>query len=231
MSNVKVNLKEKRKQEIIEDKEKRKEDVIRAAIRVIRNQSIEEVKMTQIAEEAGVGVASVYRYFKTKLELALEAGNWLWNEEINKMYIEPKADYFEQYCGAQKVEHFLRVFIKIYKEYPEFFIFLEQFDNYMVKAQVETERLEQYEVAINRIKETMLAALESGKEDGSIRPGLDSQGFYMTTTHSLMSLSQKLIIRGNLLHSDRVVSGEEQLETMIQMALCYIKPIQSEERS
>lgn len=231
MSNVKVNLKEKRKQEIIEDKEKRKEDVIRAAIRVIRNQSIEEVKMTQIAEEAGVGVASVYRYFKTKLELALEAGNWLWNEEINKMYIEPKADYFEQYSGAQKVEHFLRVFIKIYKEYPEFFIFLEQFDNYLVKAQVETERLEQYEVAINRIKETMLAALEAGKEDSSIRPGLDSQGFYMTTTHSLMSLSQKLIIRGNLLHSDRVVSGEEQLETMIQMALCYIKPIQSEERS
>ena len=229
MSSVKVDLKDKRKKEIIEDKEKRKEEVIRAAIRVIRNQSIEEVKMTQIAEEAGVGVASVYRYFKTKLELALEAGNWLWNEEINKMYIEPKADYFQQYSGAQKVEHFLRVFLKIYKDCPEFFIFLEQFDNYLVKAQVEADRLEQYEIAINRIKETMLDALEAGKEDGSIRAGLDSQGFYMTTTHSLMSLSQKLIIRGNLLHSDRVVSGEEQLETMIKMALCYIKPNQSEE--
>ena len=106
MSSVKVDLKDKRKKEIIEDKEKRKEEVIRAAIRVIRNQSIEEVKMTQIAEEAGVGVASVYRYFKTKLELALEAGNWLWNEEINKMYIEPKADYFQQYSGDQKLEHF-----------------------------------------------------------------------------------------------------------------------------
>lgn len=220
---MKENLKEKRKLEIIKDKEKRKEEVIRAAIKVIRYQSIEDVKMTQIAEEAGVGVASVYRYFKTKLELALEAGNWLWNEEIHKMYAEPENASFNAFNGAQKVEYFLNVFLKIYKEYPEFFVFLEQFDNYLVKEHVEVERLEQYEQAINRIKDTMLTAIEEGKRDGSIRVDLDSQIFYMTTTHSLMSLSQKLIMRGNLLQSDRVVSGEEQLETMIQMSMCYIK--------
>ena len=54
------------------------DEVIDAALsRVFIKQGIDKTKMTDIAEEAQIGVASVYRYFKTKPDIAIEAAEEL----------------------------------------------------------------------------------------------------------------------------------------------------------
>ena len=44
---------------------------------------IEAVRMTDIAEASGVGVATLYRRYKTKTALAVRAGTYMW-ERFNK---------------------------------------------------------------------------------------------------------------------------------------------------
>ena len=69
-----MNPKEKRELERQELSNKRRSDVLQAAKRVFVSKGIESATMSDIALEAEMGVASVYRYFNTKPELVIETG-------------------------------------------------------------------------------------------------------------------------------------------------------------
>lgn len=217
-----MSLKDKRKEELEIQKEKRKEKVVLAAIEVINENGIENTKISEIAERAEVGVASVYRYFKTKVDIVIAAAIWMWEKEITLFKDEFYEKDYLQLNGGKKVEKILNVFIALYNEQKDFIAFLEQFDNYIVKENIDIDKLETYEKSIINLKSIMINALEEGKKDGSIKETIDNDAFYMTVTHALLSLSQKLRLRGYILLNDSEVDGENQLNLLINMMMNYI---------
>lgn len=218
-----MDLKTKRKKELSEQKEKRKEEVIAAAVEVFKEKGIENSKMTDIAEKAEVGVASVYRYFKTKSDLAVEVAIKFWDMEINSLYSELDKDNINKLIGIEKLKTILNVFVSLYNNHKDFVRFLEEFDNYVIKEQIPSEKLESYENSIINLKHIIFEALDDGKKDGSIRKDIDNEIFYITVSHSLMTLAQKLILRGTILKSDSDVSGITQIKLIIDMAIGYIQ--------
>lgn len=218
-----MDLREKRKRELEELKEQRKEEVVAAAVEVFKKQGIENTKMTDIADAAKVGVASVYRYFKTKPDLAIEAATMFWIKEIGELYNYYTNEAFLKKNGIDKVKKILEVFLELYRNHQDFVSFIYEFDNYIIREKIAREKLNDYEKHIVNLKAILLNALESGKEDGTVRRDLIDEQFYFSITHALMSLCQKLVLRGNVLESDQYVNGEEQIRTIIDMAVQYIK--------
>ena len=204
--------------------EKRRQRVILGAREVFLEKGIDNAKIAEIADRAKVGVASVYRYFSTKTDLLLEVAVDYWRSEM-EYTSEPLLYEISKLnlTGCEKVEKILKIFQRLYKEHPDFFRFLEMFDNHVIKEGIPPEKLEFYEMNIINSKPLLYEAIEQGKEDGSIRKELDTVKFYMTITHSLMSLSQKLLIRGHIITSDRTVDGLEQINLLVDMAVKYIK--------
>lgn len=217
-----MELKEKRKQEQESAKNQRKEEVIVAALDIFKTKGIESTKMTEIAERAELGVASLYRYFKTKPEIVVEAACKLWQDEIATQYEVYTAEAFLAKKGAEQVREILEVFLVLYRDHQDFLRFLDEFDRYIVKEHVSAEKLKAYEKSIIDLKPILIKALEVGKADGSIRTEVEAEAFYFSITHGLMSLCQKLILRGKVLESDDVVQGEVQIQTIIDMAVNYI---------
>lgn len=197
--------------------------VIIAAIEVFIEKGIENTKMTDIDEKAQVGVASVYRYFKTKTEIVIEAAIRFWDIEIDIFYNLFSKKDFKQLNGLDRVSKILNIFIEIYINHTDFFRLIEEFDNYVVKEKIEAQRLSLYEKNILNLMPVMIEALELGKKDGSIDLNINNEQYYMTITHTLMSLSQKLILRNIILNSDNSFEGRAQLELVKDMALKYIK--------
>ncbi|WP_139904949.1 TetR/AcrR family transcriptional regulator [Clostridium thermarum] len=218
-----MNLKEKRKIETDNLKEQRKEEVVTAAIEIFKEKGIDNTKMTDIAEKAEVGVASVYRYFKTKFDLVLATATYLWREDIRGLYEQFYDTDFKKLSGLEQIRKILYISIDIYKQHPQYLSFLEYFDNYIVKEKVPAEKLESYEKSVIDMRRGIFEALEQGKKDGSIKADIDNNTFYITITHGLMSLSQKLILRGTILKSDYEVSGEDQIRLLVDMAVGYIR--------
>lgn len=218
-----MDLREKRKREQEELKEQRKEEVVEAAVEVFKKHGIENAKMTDIAVEAKVGVASVYRYFKTKPDLAIEAATMFWRKEIGKLYSCYTNEAFLKMRGIDKVKEILEVFLKLYEDHQDFVSFIYEFDNYIIREKISREKLNDYEKNIVNLEPVLLNAIDSGKKDGTIRKDLIGEQFYFSVTHALMSLCQKLVLRGNVLESDQYVDGEEQIRTIIDMAVQYIK--------
>lgn len=217
-----MDLREKRKQEQDAIKKQRMDEVIDAALRVFIRQGIDKTKMTDIAEEAQIGVASVYRYFKTKPDTAIEAARRLWQEEIGNLQEQYQKSLTAEKSGREQVTEGLLLFLEIYQKHTDFLKFLDEFDRYIVKEQIVSEKMEQYEGSIIDLKSFMIDAIESGKKDGSIRQDLDSEVYYFSVTHALVALSQKLALRGKVLTSDEQIHGERQLKMIIDMAVQYL---------
>ena len=217
-----MEVKIKRKLEMDNQKGKRKEQVVLAAIEVFKQKGIVNSKMTDIATKAEIGVATVYRYFNTKSELVIAAATTLWEEKISILFNKFDEPTFMELNGADRVRTILNIFVSVYQKYPEFISFLEHFDNYIIKESIPLENLENYEIIIMDTKLAIFHAIDKGKKDGSIKSNMDNDAFYITITHSLMSLSQKLILRGNILRSDSDIKGDTQLKLLIDMAMLYL---------
>ena len=97
--------------------------------------SINEVTIKDIATAAGVGEATVYRYFERKQNIVERSALSL----QKKVYEE----YFNLYGenGYEKIKCFYAGYIKVFDAHPEFYKFINEFDAYMVN---ETHDLAEY---------------------------------------------------------------------------------------
>jgi AcrR family transcriptional regulator len=68
-----------------EYKDEKTQLVVLTAAQKFLQDGIESVKMTDLADSCGVGVASLYRYFGTKTAIVAAAGTLLW-QDVSKLF-------------------------------------------------------------------------------------------------------------------------------------------------
>ena len=183
---------------------------------------IEAVKMTDIADESGIGVATLYRYFGTKTGIAIAAMTHLW-EELKRMFSGVfDSDVFKSQPGIKQVGDLMRMFIVLYEAHPAFMRLLGEFDLLLMSEDVPKELLKEYERSVIDFYPIFESAYLAGLADGTVREIEQFKMFYLSTAHSLMELSKKLI-QGELLPSDDVSVASMELETVINTAVYYLK--------
>ena len=196
--------------------------IVEAAAGLFPEQGIEPVKMTEVAEASGVGVASLYRYFGTKVNLALETGALMWRR-FRESFTDNLTPDFDNKTGFAQMEELFGLYSHMYATHPQFIAFLDELDHMMLMNEVDADRLAVYEAEIMRFYPLYLASYERGVADGSVRDGIDFPLFYLTTSHSLMGVAQKLI-RGDILPSDDFAQGSAELRMAVDVVLTYLQP-------
>lgn len=58
----------------------RRESMLKDGFRLFSEKGIEEVSMQEVADACGVGVATLYRYYNTKIALVIAIGTQKWEE-------------------------------------------------------------------------------------------------------------------------------------------------------
>ena len=201
----------------------RKDDIIDAAICEFIENGIDNSKISDIAKRAEVGTITVYRYFETKPRLVIECATKLWKSEMETLTPLLFPTDFDRLNGYEQATHILEILGTLHEKCPVMLRLLEQFDNYVVKEHIQKEQLQQYEAGIIDTREMLLAAIRTGQADGSIRLDIDAIRFYATTTHAVIALSQKLLMRGDVIQSDTETDAKTQIALLIEMALYFIK--------
>lgn len=195
---------------------KRKAQVIKSAKQVFAKTGIQESKMTTIAKEAGIGVASLYRYFETKIDIALEVGIDYW-ETIN---IE--ADKMKE-TGYLGLKELMMIYTRNDEETINFFRFIEDLDNFIVREQVNNDKLIAYDECIKMLQSKFEKMIIEGQENGTINSELDPLLSYRMINHTLTALKQKQCIRGHVLSSDDEIILSEEMALLIEILLKYIE--------
>jgi len=206
---------------IIENaKNDRMNEAIEAAAELLLLGDVEEIKMTDIADKCGIGVASLYRYFGTKGDIVTKAGCVLW-ERIKALFDGVfESPYYLEKSGYERLCELMKVFKVLYISHQDFLRFVDSFDRFALNEKISPEVLREYEASVMNFYPLFESAYTVGVKDGTTKAGLDFKLMYISVTHALMLMSEKFS-RGRVFESD--TGGEQELDFMIQMALCYIK--------
>ena len=218
-----MDAKAKRRLALDQQIKARKEDIIDATICEFIENGIDNSKISDIAKRAEVGTITVYRYFETKPKLVIECATKLWSREMEALTPLLFPTDFDGLNGFEQAKHILGILGSLHEKHPVLLRLLEQFDNYVVKEHIQKEQLQQYEAGIIDTRETLLTAILTGQKDGSIRSDIDALQFYATTTHAVIALSQKLLMRGDVIESDLETDAKSQIALLIEMGLYFIK--------
>ena len=112
----------------------RQQRILEEAYRLFSEKSIEGVTMPEVAEASGVGRATVYRYYPTKLDLVVAIGTWTWNEYIRSHGALLTQEEIEEMSGAEYLRFFMDGFLDLYRNHGDLLRFNYDFNSYLRSA-------------------------------------------------------------------------------------------------
>lgn len=220
-----MEQKKTREQKSMEKAEK----ILTETLGLFCEKGIEETSVEDAAKRAGVGPATIYRYFETKAELAIQSGILYW-QKVSGIYLGrlETEEYLNQ-SGAKQLAVIMDIFTEIFSKEFMFLKFLYEFDIFIQKYQISKERLLEYERCILNLKPYVTDALEKGKRDQTLAYSWSVDEVYFSLTHTILSLMQKLAANGDLLSSDEKVAMETQVKISCEIFLRGLKAVRVNE--
>ena len=192
--------------------------VVDVATNLFMQKSISDVTIKEIAEEAGIGEATIYRYFSKKESIVLACAMSL-QEQVIKNYF--RLD--EGKTGYEKLEIFYNSYAEIFKDRPDYFYFIKEFDAFMYNQNQSI--LKDYEKAIDTYRDVFMQAYQLGLEDKTVVEIKNIETFYFSTTHSLMELCKKLSSNKALLTQDKTIKKNAEVACLVKIILNKLKTL------
>ncbi|MBF9014797.1 MULTISPECIES: TetR/AcrR family transcriptional regulator [unclassified Oceanispirochaeta] len=203
MENQKLTGREKKRNQ-------RTQIVIKASYKLFLEKKIESASIQEIADEAEIGVASVYRYFTNKGEMAVEAAILSWESGLNPLLEKILSE------ESSGIAALMNGYLDIFKENPDFFRYLEDFDNYISKLETPPLAMERYEKMLIRQDEMINSILQKDVNNGTLRTDIDIMAYLNMAGQAVIAMAQKLVNRGNVVSHDEDYDPSELLKMLVE---------------
>ncbi|MCR5308941.1 MAG: TetR/AcrR family transcriptional regulator [Bacilli bacterium] len=191
--------------------------VLKVAEDLFMIRGISDVAIKDIADEAGIGEATVYRYFKNKNNIIIQCAM-----NLGESTFEDYFDLSKAKTGYEKLDIFYNAYLKTFRKKPSNFYFIKEFDSYM--SSHSEAPLEEYENGlIHTFQDIFMDAYNLGLKDGTVKEINDIQTFYFSTTHSLLELCKKLSMKKDILEQDKALKKSSEIKCLVNIILEYIK--------
>lgn len=185
--------------------------IVDVATELFFERPVSSVTIKDIAEKAGVGEMTVYRYFGKKQNIVLAVAMKLQKEILSYF------DLSKGNSGFEKISIFYNSFLRIFEESNKHYGFIREFDSYMLEMN-DGGSLSGYEASIDQFKDMFLAAYSLGLEDKSVKEIENIDMFYYASTHALLEVCKKLSY-GGILEQDKRIVKEQEIKTLIDIFL------------
>lgn len=172
----------------------RREIVLDKAFSIFSQRSIEEVTMVDIAKDCGFGVASVYRYFGTKLELVIAVGTKKWTEyyaEVEKKYAEIDGNKMN---AAQELEFYMDSYIELFNNHKDILKFNSNFDIYVLHKNASVNELKPYCDSVALFARKFHKVYEKAEKDKTVRTDISEEDMFYTIMYTMLTTAAKYSI-------------------------------------
>lgn len=169
----------------------RRERMLETGFRIFAEKGIEAVRMQDVADAAGLGIATMYRYFSGKLAFVIAVGAKKWAEyflEIENEYVRRGG---EMMSAAEELEFYLSAYILLYREHKDILRFNQNFNGYVIHEGATAEQLADYLRAVEPFLKKFHRLYEKGRQDGSIRTDEPEQAMFNATMHIMLAVCSR----------------------------------------
>ncbi|WP_166462400.1 TetR/AcrR family transcriptional regulator [Psychrobacillus vulpis] len=204
-----------------QQRQQRRQNIIGIAKDLFLEKGVQNIQMQDVATAAGIGIATLFRYFPKKEYLMIAATNAITEEmakEVGKI-VEQEITAYE------KIEKILEYYMGIAKD-PQLRLakYFESFDLYEKIAEESPEQYAEYLSARNKLANFLFTVAEQGKKDTSLRSDVDLDLFIMTMVQNFSIFTYKSSLTKHDTNLSTLLSADKQLLLMKDVFLRYIQP-------
>lgn len=205
---------------VLQAKQIKRQQMLNAARMLFTDNGFERTTMQKIADNANVGVATLFRYFPKKELLIIEVVK----EVIEEMVPQFEAIAHASKSGYDKIEAILDAYIQyIFSANLQAVTLLESFEYYMAYNPVEEKLLDEIRQSYTKIGRLITHSLQQGSSDGSIT----SQKATHLTIQTIMNIFGTAIKKHAFISllPDTIVPipSKEELNELKFLILSYLK--------
>ena len=201
-------------------KQKKKAAILQAAEVLFLKKGIDSTTMNDIANEAGIGIATLFRYYPKKEIIILTIASGKLNV-ILESFQEIEQQSFSY---LEKVTAMLDFFIfQITTDNGVLPKLLDNFVNYTAVARDSIEDMSLYLQVREQLYSLFFQMIESGKTDGTVRQDIPTSHFISTIVNNFSIFTLKLSLKNSANLLEPKLSTEDQLHIMKTVFLDYLK--------
>ena len=196
----------------------RRERLREAGVRLMSARTIEAVTLQEIADEAKIGIATLYRYFKAKPDLVIEIGTNIWKRyyaEVEKEYARRNGPAMN---AAEELEFFLDSIIELYRSRRDVLRFNRNFDTYVQHERCTAAQMRPYNDAVAVFAKKFHTVVRKARADGSLRIPVSEPRLFVNLLYTMLSVAGKYA-EGLVYPPDGERDMTDELEAIKRMIL------------
>ncbi len=172
----------------------RQQKIIETGFRLFSERGIETVTLPEIAKESGVGHATLYRYFNTKLDLVIAISAWSWEKYITEYNASIPQEELLQMTGAEYLRFYLDSFIDLYRNHKDILSFNYDFNSYLRHEAGMKEQTQPFVRMVNNLKDSFHEMYLRGCKDGTLNTEFSEAAMFSGSFHIMLAAATRYAI-------------------------------------
>lgn len=170
--------------------DERKLKILDTAFDIFVERTIEAVSMGEIAEAAGVGRATLFRYYPSKLELVIEVCGKKWKDVFDELDHNRPISSVGEISALDRLIFTLDSYIGMYQNYKELLCYNDNFNHYVSLVGKDNERLTAFHESLASVNIRFHNMFEKAKEDKTFRTDIPEAEFLRVTVQTMMAAGE-----------------------------------------
>lgn len=178
----------KSEKQIVKESERNRK-ILETAFRIFVERKIEPVSMGEIAEAAGIGRASLFRYYPNKLELVIAVCAKEWKECMDELDRTRPISSVGEIPAIDRLIFTLDSYIDMYRNHKALLQYNDNFNYYVSHMGVnkDNESLTEFHNALYSVNTRLHMMYEKAKADHTFRTNIPEEEFMWVTVHTMMA--------------------------------------------
>lgn len=165
-------------------KEETNRRILDAGFCIFSEKSIYKVSMANVANKAGIGIATLYRYYRTKPELVVAVGTHVWSNFIRD-YTPIRND--DKMTAVEELEFFLDSFLELYKNHKKLLCFNQFFNIYIRNEAVPKKALNSYNEMVDKLAIRFHRIYVKGENDKTLCTEMSEKAMFLSIVHLMLA--------------------------------------------
>lgn len=178
--------------------------------------------MGDIAKAAGVGRATLFRYYPGKLELVIAVCSAKWKEYLDELDDKRPISSIGDIPAIDRLIFTMDSYIDMYRHHKALLQFNDNFNHYVSHEGYDEEQLREFHVSLTSVDTRLYMMYEKAKEDHTFRTDIPREEFMRVTVHTMMTACT-YYASGFIWGAEENKDYTPELQRIKEMILSYVK--------
>lgn len=165
----------------------KRQHILETAYDLFSERGIIPVTISDVAEACGVGRATVFRYFTTKLDLVIAIGTWKWEEYTKAHDAFVTSEEMDSMTGAEYLRFFLDAFLDLYRNHRDILRFNYDFNSFLRHEAGTAAQKLPYLQMVDVLGARFHDLYERGMRDGTLQPDIPEATMFSSIFHIMLA--------------------------------------------